>query len=66
MSRDKIVAFAALTQADLNTFAKDLKEVFPVDDEPCFAALLNAIDEADQQRRRESKRRAALAKLKSH
>ena len=34
MSRDKIVAFAALTQADLNTFAKDLKEDFPVDVEP--------------------------------
>ena len=65
MSRNKMVAFAALTQVDLDTFAKDLKRVFPISDDPLFAELIRAIDQADRQRWHEGDRREALARLRS-
>ena len=65
MSREKIVAFAALTQGDLDRFGKNLKRVLPISDEPHFAELLDAIDRADRESWREEERRDALASLKS-
>ena len=52
MPDDKIVAFAALTQGDLDTFGKDLRKVFQIDESPCFAELLRALDEADRRGRK--------------
>ena len=48
MPEDPIVAFALLTQDDLNRFRDNLTSVWPIDSVPCFEELLAAIDEADR------------------
>lgn len=49
----KIVAVGLLTQRDLDTLGAGFDRLWPVDETPCFHALLQAIDDADRELRRE-------------
>ncbi len=46
--QDRIVAIGLLTQRDLFALGHDLSRVYPIEDAPCFGALLSAIDDADR------------------
>jgi len=48
MHRERIVAVGLLTQRHLDRLGNSLERVWPVDQTPCFGALLQAIDEADR------------------
>ena len=54
MDQDRIVAVGLLTRRDLSLLGPTFDRLWPVDDVPCFADLLRAIDEADEQLRRSS------------
>lgn len=56
MPTDHIVAVGLLTQADLDLLGSGFKRLWPLDEAPCFAELLQAIDEADRELARESER----------
>lgn len=43
----QIVAIGLLTQRELEMFGSALSKVWPIDEAPCFADLLEAIDKAD-------------------
>ena len=45
----RIVAVGLLTQRDLDVLGSGFDRAFPVDQTPCFAELLRAIDEADRE-----------------
>jgi hypothetical protein len=49
----RIVAVGLLTQVDVNLLGISFERLWPVDETPCFGALLSAIDEADRQLWRE-------------
>ena len=44
----RIVAVALLTEPELQGFGAAFNRAWPVEDAPCFAGLLQAIDEADR------------------
>ena len=48
MAEDRIVAVALLTQRDVDLLGPTFERLWPVDDAPCFAELLRAIDEAER------------------
>lgn len=48
MGDQRIVAVGLLTARDLEVLGQGFTRVFPVDEKPCFAQLLRAIDEADR------------------
>jgi len=52
MSGERIIAVGLLTQSDLDRLGSRFDRVWPVDETPCFNALLLAIDEADREFRR--------------
>jgi hypothetical protein len=60
MAVDRVVAIGLLTQSDLDVLRQSFKRCWPVDETPCFAALLEAIDEADREiwRRRDVAKRS--------
>ena len=49
----RIVAVGLLTQEDVNLLGPTFDRLWPVEDTPCFSQLLEAIDKADRQLRRE-------------
>ena len=49
----KIVAVGLLTQRDVDVLGHGFSRLWPVDETPCFSDLLQAIDEADRELRRE-------------
>ena len=49
MAKDKIVAVGLLTQQDINLLGHSFTRLWPVDERPCFDALLEAIDEAESE-----------------
>jgi hypothetical protein len=51
VTEDRIVAVALLTQRDVEMLGTSFTRLWPVDETPCFGALLQAIDEADRQLR---------------
>ena len=53
MAKDRIVAVALLTQGDVQRLGDNFKRLWPVDETPCFAGLIEAIDEADREARRD-------------
>ncbi len=53
MARDRIVAVGLLTQKHLDRLGPTLTQVWPIDETPCFSALLSAIDDADRELGRE-------------
>jgi hypothetical protein len=57
-SMAKIVAVGLLTQRDLDALGGSCQRLWPVDETPCFAGLLEAIDEADRELRRERNKAA--------
>ena len=48
MEKEKIVAVGLLTQQDLERLGSSFDRLWPIDETPCFADLLLAIDEADR------------------
>lgn len=61
--RERIVAVGLLTESDLRTLGREFRRVYPIDETPCFAELLRAIDEADREfwRERDGRSTEALA-----
>jgi hypothetical protein len=55
---EPIVAVGLLTRTNIEQLGSSLKKVFPIDETPCFADLLRAIDEADRAHCRGVDRRA--------
>ena len=53
MSAERIVAVGLLSQSDLDRLGSQFTRLWPVDETPCFNSLLQAIDEADRELRRE-------------
>jgi hypothetical protein len=49
MDKERIVAVGLLTRRDLNLLGPTFTRAWPVDDAPCFADLLRAIDEAERE-----------------
>lgn len=52
MTEERIVAVGLLTQSHLDALGGSLKRVWAVEETPCFADLLQAIDDADSALRR--------------
>ena len=48
LARERVVAVGLLTQRDLDALGSSFDRLWPVDETPCFAGLLEAIDEADR------------------
>lgn len=48
MAEERIVAVGLLTQREVELLGHGFSRLWPVDDTPCFADLLRAIDEADR------------------
>ena len=61
MSAERIVAVGLLSQSDLDRLGSQFTRLWPVDETPCFSALLQAIDEADREFRRERVQSAQVA-----
>ena len=59
--QDRIVAIGLLTQRDVFALGHDLSRVYPIDEVPCFGALLGAIDDADRAFHRAQDARQSLA-----
>jgi hypothetical protein len=54
MPQDKIVAVGLLTAGDLDMLGPAFKRLWPVEETPCFSGILQAIDEADREIRRDT------------
>lgn len=56
----RIVAVGLLTKNDVDLLGPAFDRLWPIENAPCFAGLLNAIDEADRQlaRDRDNERKA--------
>ncbi|MGC1270243.1 MAG: hypothetical protein WA842_06565 [Croceibacterium sp.] len=50
MDREPIIAIGLLTKVHLRMLGSSLKQVFPVEQDNRFDALIAALDEADRQR----------------
>lgn len=53
MDHEGIVAVGLLTRNDVHLLGPSFDRLWPVDEMPCFTGLLEAIDKADRQLRRE-------------
>lgn len=49
MGDQRIIAVGLLTARDLEVLGQGFTRVYPLDEKPCFAELLRAIDEADRE-----------------
>ena len=58
MEPRKIVAVGLLTQRDVDVLGPSFSRLWPVDETPCFSSLLQAIDDADRELRRETPQNA--------
>jgi hypothetical protein len=56
----RIVAVGLLTQEQLDMLGSSLRKVYRIDETPCFAELLEAIDRADREHWREQDRQEVL------
>ena len=56
MASDRIVAVGLLTQREVEMLGHGFTRLWPVDETPCFAELIRAIDEADRKLARERKK----------
>ena len=61
-AKRRIVAVGLLTEEDLRALGPTFNRTWPVDETPCYAELLEAIDEADQAIWRERDRNEGRAK----
>ncbi len=62
MSEKRIVALCLVTQPELELLGPSFYRAFPIDEVPCFGALLEAIDEADRKIWRERDAQCVEAK----
>ena len=53
MVGQRIVAVGLLTQRDVDLLGPAFERLWPVDDASCFSQLLEAIDDADREARKE-------------
>jgi hypothetical protein len=53
LTHARIVAVGLLTQRDVELLGQSFDRLWPVDETPCFGALLRAIDGADREIMRE-------------
>ena len=54
LPRERIVAVGLLTQREVELLGHGFSRLWPVDESPCFSELLQRIDEADRELRREA------------
>lgn len=54
MSDERIVAVGLLTRNDVQLLGPAFSRLWPVEDTPCFGSLLQAIDDADRELRRDA------------
>lgn len=54
MAKERIVAIGLLTQRDVDLLGPTFHHLFPINETPCFSDLLEAIDKADRELRRDS------------
>ncbi len=59
MAKERIVAVALLTQAEVQRLGEKFERLWPIDDTPCFAGLIEAINAADREVRQNRARTAA-------
>ena len=52
MAWERVVAVGLLTQRELDLLGPSFTRAWPLDESPCFAELIQAIDEADKEMRR--------------
>ena len=52
MAHDRIIALGLLTAQDLELLGPTFERLWPIDEAPGFSELVQAIDEADRERRR--------------
>jgi hypothetical protein len=64
MTGGRIVAVGLLTQEHLDMLGTSLQMVYRIDETPCFAELLEAIDQADREHWREEDRKEILMRLR--
>lgn len=48
VNRERIVAVAFLTQANMRALGKNIERIYPIDHSPAFGDLLAKIDEAER------------------
>ncbi len=53
MSAERIIAVGLLSKSDLDRLGSGFARLWPVDETPCFNGLIQAIDEADRELKRE-------------
>ena len=58
VTNDRIVAIGLLTARDVDVLGVGFRRLYPVDEVPCFADLLRAIDDADRDLKNEMPRQA--------
>jgi hypothetical protein len=49
VARERIVAVALVTRPELVALGSSFDRAWPINEAPCFAGLLEAIDEADRE-----------------
>ena len=49
VANERIVAVALLTQVEVQRLGENFDRLWPVDETPCFAGLIEAIDAADRE-----------------
>ena len=60
MAKDRIVAVGLLTQRDVDVLGQGFSRLWPVDETPCFADLLQAIDDSDRELRQKPEMKAEM------
>lgn len=54
MDEDRIIAVGLLTASDVERLGTSFQRIWPVEETGCFSGLLQAIDEADREIRKQS------------
>jgi hypothetical protein len=60
LAKDRIIAVGLLTQRDVDVLGQGFSRLWPVDETPCFADLLQAIDDSDRELQRKPEMKAAM------
>lgn len=60
MAKDRIIAVGLLTQRDVDVLGQGFSRLWPVDETPCFADLLQAIDDSDRELQQKPEMKAEM------
>lgn len=63
MPSERIVAVGLLRQGDIDRLGPQFTTLWPVQDTPCFGSLLDAIDQADRDYRRDEDASGRLSEI---